>query len=68
MKIAEFFLSESFQFLVVKFSIYLNKRVFVMYCISVCNCCTSWRVFEWGTARVRTGPTHLSVLHTRSTL
>ena len=29
-KIAEFFLSENFQFLVVKFSIYLNRRVFVM--------------------------------------
>ena len=29
MKISEF-LSENFQFLVVKFSIYLNRRVFVM--------------------------------------
>ena len=32
-KISEFlseFLSENFQFLVVKFSIYLNKRVYVM--------------------------------------
>ena len=26
----EFFLSEKFQFLVVKFSIFLNRRVFVM--------------------------------------
>ena len=30
MKTTRFFLSESFQFLVVKFSIYLNRRVFVM--------------------------------------
>ena len=29
-KISEFFLSENFQFLEVKFSIYLNRRVFVM--------------------------------------
>ena len=29
-KISEF-LSENFQFLVVKFSIYLNRRVFIMY-------------------------------------
>ena len=26
-------LSEKFQFLVVKFSVYLNRRVFVMYCV-----------------------------------
>ena len=26
------FLSENFQFLEVKFSIYLNRRVFVMFC------------------------------------
>ena len=32
-KISEF-LSENFQFLVVKFSIYLNRRVFVMTCKS----------------------------------
>ena len=31
MKISDF-LSENFQFLVVKFSIYLNRRVFVMKC------------------------------------
>ena len=30
-KISEFFLSENFHFLVVKFSVYLNRRVFVMY-------------------------------------
>ena len=30
MKISEFFLSENFHFLVVKFSVYLNRRVFVM--------------------------------------
>ena len=30
MKNISFFLSENFQFLEVKFSIYLNKRVFVM--------------------------------------
>ena len=30
MKISEFFLSENFQFLEVKFSIYLNRRVFIM--------------------------------------
>ena len=29
---SEFFLSEKFQFLVVKFSIYLNRPVFVMSC------------------------------------
>ena len=32
------FLSESFPFLVVKFSVYLNRRVFVM----VLNCGSSW--------------------------
>ena len=32
MKISVFFLSENFQFLEVKFSIYLNRRVFVMCC------------------------------------
>ena len=31
MKNIRFFLSENFQFLVVNFSIYLNRRVFVMY-------------------------------------
>ena len=31
-KILEF-LSENFQFLVVKFSVYLNRRVFVMICL-----------------------------------
>ena len=30
LKIIEFFLSENFQFLAVKYSIYLNRRVFVM--------------------------------------
>ena len=30
---SEFFLSENFQFLMVKLSIYLNRRVFVMYSI-----------------------------------
>ena len=30
MKTTRFFLSENFPFLVVKFSIYLNRRVFVM--------------------------------------
>ena len=30
MKISEFFLSENFQFLDVKFSIYLDRGVFVM--------------------------------------
>ena len=29
-KLSEFFLSENFQFLEVKFSIYLNRRVFIM--------------------------------------
>ena len=29
-KISDHFLSENFQFLVVKFSVYLNRRVFVM--------------------------------------
>ena len=32
MKNISVFLSESFQFFVVKFSIYLNRRVFVMIC------------------------------------
>ena len=31
MKSMSFFLSENFKFLEVKFSIYLNRRVFVMY-------------------------------------
>ena len=31
MKKYEFFLSENFQFLVVKFSVYLNRPVFVMF-------------------------------------
>ena len=31
-KISQFFLSENFQFLEMKFSIYLNRRVFVMCC------------------------------------
>ena len=35
MKNINFFLSENFQFLVVKFSIYLNRRVFVMININV---------------------------------
>ena len=35
-KISEF-LSENFQFLVVKFSIYLNRHVFIMYLISLIN-------------------------------
>ena len=48
MKNIRFFLSENFQFLVVKISIYLNRRVFVM--IFVClalyqeirvRCCAS---------------------------
>ena len=30
MKISEIFLSENFQFLVAKCSVYLNRRVFVM--------------------------------------
>ena len=32
MKIIRVFLSENFQFLEVKFSMYLNRRVFVMQC------------------------------------
>ena len=36
-KISEF-LSENFQFLVVKFSVYLNRHVFVM----VSDCCRAW--------------------------
>ena len=34
MKNIKSFLSENFQFLEVKFSIYLNRRVFVMYFLS----------------------------------
>ena len=30
MKISDFFFTESFHFLLVKFSVYLNSRVFVM--------------------------------------
>ena len=35
MKIIRVFLSENFQFLEVKFSIYSNRRVFVMYWFAV---------------------------------
>ena len=35
-KISEFFLSENFQFLEIKFSIYLNRRVFVMH-VMICQ-------------------------------
>ena len=56
MKISEFFffLSENFQFLEVKFSIYLNRHVFVMkwllmctcnLCLYVCVCFFVWLVF-----------------------
>ena len=43
MKNIRFFLSENFQFLVVKFSIYLNRRVLVMnrfpsYKLKICRC------------------------------
>ena len=31
-RVSEFFLSENVQFLEVKFSIYLNRRVFIMLC------------------------------------
>ena len=46
MKKSDFFLSENFPFLVVKFSIYLNRRVFVMFphfrgFKSTANCNTS---------------------------
>ena len=34
MKSISFFLSENFQFLEVKISIYLNRNVFVMECVS----------------------------------
>ena len=33
MKIFIFFLSENFRFLVIKFSVYLNRHVFVMICL-----------------------------------
>ena len=33
MKIIRMFFSENFKFLVVKFSIYLNRRIFVMFCL-----------------------------------
>ena len=39
MKNIRFFLSENFQFLDVKFSIYLNSRVFVMYNIDATSGC-----------------------------
>ena len=43
MKNNNFFLSENFPFLVVKFSIYLNRRVFIMYNLftfcSLCKIC-----------------------------
>ena len=33
MKNTRFFLSENFHFLMVKFSIYLNRHVFIMICV-----------------------------------
>ena len=44
-KISEF-LSENFQFLVVNFSIYLNRHVFVMFSkTGVCRCLHYWAKF-----------------------
>ena len=37
MKNIRFFLSENFQFLVVKFSVYLNRHVFVMQIVIITN-------------------------------
>ena len=46
-KISDFFLSEHFQFLVVKFSIYLNRRVFVMDdTVSILSILTDWPVSQ----------------------
>ena len=42
-KYQNFFLSENFQFLVVKFSVYLNRHVFVM---------TSWNYFRYAKTTV----------------
>ena len=53
------FLSENFQFLEVKFSIYLNRRVFVMYSYGAscavkqilrqrsCRSCRKWKRFKY---------------------
>ena len=40
MKNIRLFISENFQFLVVKFSMYLNRRVFVMERLCAMKCCT----------------------------
>ena len=37
-KYQSFFFSENFHFLVVKFSVYLNRHVFVMRVCAVCHC------------------------------
>ena len=49
MKNIRFFLSENFQFLEVKFSVYLNRRVFVMslYFLVICVLETYSRIFNY---------------------
>ena len=47
MKTSEFFLSENFQFLVVKFSVYLNRRVFVMWIPKSSSTCAKSRRGIW---------------------
>ena len=45
MKKYQIFLSDNFQFLEVKYSIYLNRRVFVMV---LCDCASSFDIFYTG--------------------
>ena len=46
-KISDFFLSENFPFLVVKFSIHLNRHVFVMDEVPFCDLVLGHSVFIW---------------------
>ena len=41
-KVSEFFLSENFQFLDVKYPMYLNRRVFLMGRLLIANCLKMW--------------------------
>ena len=47
MKKIRVFLSENFQFLEVKFSIYLNRRVFVMAEVLLMSTCSTFYMFLW---------------------
>ena len=52
MKNISFFLSENFQFLELKFSVYLNRRVFVMLCSVVINRMCTVRCFAESLVRL----------------